>query len=248
MTSRPSVTLDILEDEASTARTGADLLAGWLTELVRSNGHASIALSGGRTPWQMLTSLAGRDLPWTAITIYQVDERIAPEGSDDRNLTHLAAALSAVPARIEAMDVSGDPDDGARHYAEHLPDHLDIVHLGLGPDGHTASLVPGDPVLEVTDRRVAVTGRPYQGVRRMTLTYPALAAATRRLWLVTGAEKADALVSLLDADPGIPAGPVIAPGDTVLVDRSASTLVTDDPDRATAAAHQSESTTPRTLP
>jgi len=95
------------------------------------------------------------------------------------------------------------------------------VHLGLGPDGHTASLVPGDPVLEVTDALVAVT-QPYQGHRRMTLTYPALARADQLLWLVTGADKREPLAKLLAGDESIPAGRVVAARSVVMADQAAA--------------------------
>ena len=114
-----------------------------------------------------------------------------------------------------------DLDAAASMYAADLPAALDLVHLGLGPDGHTASLVPGDPVLDVTDREVAVTGI-YQGRRRMTLTYPALNKARGVLWLVTGEDKVDALQRLLRGDTSIPAGRVAAENALVLADRSAA--------------------------
>jgi 6-phosphogluconolactonase/glucosamine-6-phosphate isomerase/deaminase len=119
------------------------------------------------------------------------------------------------------MEVNDDDLDGAaRRYALKLPDHLDVVHLGLGPDGHCASLVPNDPVLEVTDRLVALSN-PYQGTRRMTLTFPALANADQLLWLVSGEDKHDALEKLLDGDTSIPAGRVDAGASLVLCDRRA---------------------------
>src|SRR5258705_7493126 len=107
---------------------------------------------------------------------------------------------------VEAPDLEA----AASRYAETLwaiagsPPVFDLVHLGLGADGHTASLVPGDPVLDVTDADVAVT-RPYQGRRRMTLTFPIINRSRRVLWLVTGREKAGALVRLRNRDPSIPA-------------------------------------------
>jgi 6-phosphogluconolactonase/glucosamine-6-phosphate isomerase/deaminase len=169
-----------------------------------------------------LAGVVGPDFDWASVQVFQVDERVAPDGDPDRNLTHLRESLRGVPAEIVPMPVNDDDlDAAARAYAARLPDRFDLVHLGLGPDGHTASLVPGDPVLEVTDRLVGVT-RPYQGHRRMTLTYPALARADEILWLISGADKRDALARLLAPDPSIPAGRVEARHSTVLADEAAA--------------------------
>ncbi len=171
----------------------------------------------------MFELLGARDLDWSQVTIFQVDERIAPDGDPDRNLTHLQESLPAAGfRRLRRMPVTDpDPEAAARRYAEELPEALDLVHLGLGPDGHTASLVPGDPVLEVRDRLVAVTGE-YQGRRRMTLTYPALEAAREILWLVTGADKVEALAKLRAGDESIPAGRVHNPNATLIAERAAA--------------------------
>ncbi|MFN8160783.1 MAG: 6-phosphogluconolactonase [Solirubrobacterales bacterium] len=200
---------EVVDADAAAAR-AAELIAEAGREAVAARGSFSVAVSGGRTPWRMLAILAGADMPWEQTTVFQVDERVAEPGSRDRNLTHLLLALPLERhSAIRPMPVTGtDLDAAAAQYASDLPERLDLVHLGLGPDGHTASLVPGDAALDVADRTVAMTASAYQGHRRMTLTYPALDLARRILWLVTGAEKRDALERLLAADPSIPAGRV----------------------------------------
>jgi 6-phosphogluconolactonase len=188
---------------------------------VAERGRFTFAVSGGHTPWAMFAELAGEDVPWEQVVLYQVDERVAPEGDPDRNLTHLRDSLGGAKAEVIAMPVNdAGLDAAADRYAALLPDRFDLVHLGLGPDGHTASLVPGDPVLGVRDRLVAVT-RPYQGHQRMTLTYPALARADQILWLVTGADKKVPLAQLLAGDESIPAGRVEAAHSLVLADQAA---------------------------
>jgi 6-phosphogluconolactonase len=172
----------------------------------------------------MYELLAGQEIDWGSAEIFQVDERVAPDGDPDRNLTHLLESLPA-PARerVRAMPVNDDDlDAAAAGYAEQLPTALDLVHLGIGPDGHTATLVPGDPVLEVDDRRVAVTGGEYEGRRRMTLTYPELARARAILWLVTGESKREALAKLVAGDRSIPAGRIEAPRELVIADAAAA--------------------------
>jgi 6-phosphogluconolactonase/glucosamine-6-phosphate isomerase/deaminase len=171
----------------------------------------------------MYEALADTDLPWAATTLFQVDERIAPAGDPDRNLTHLVLALPpALQERIRPMPVGEDDlEAAARRYAKELSDPLDLVHLGIGPDGHTASLVPGDGVLEVSDRRVALTTGEYQGRRRMTLTYPALDAAREIVWLVEGDDKQEATTRLRRCDKGIPAGRVSAANATLIADTAA---------------------------
>ena len=172
----------------------------------------------------MLELLDPEALVADGVSVFQVDERVAAEGDPDRNLTQVHAVLPAgALERLRPMPVL-DPDleAAAARYAAQLPEHLDLVHLGLGPDGHTASLVPGDAVLEVGDRSVALTAGEYQGRRRMTLTYPALDSARRILWLVTGEDKRDALSRLRAGDRSIPAGRVSALEAVVVCDRAAA--------------------------
>ena len=211
-----------LADPDAVARDGAAFVAERAREAVAARGSFTFAVSGGHTPWAMFAELAAETVPWDATTIYQVDERVAPPDDPDRNLVHLNKALGSAPARVRAMPVNeSDLDAAATAYGASLPEHFDLIHLGLGPDGHTASLVPGDPVLSVTDRLVAVT-RPYQGRVRMTLTYRALARARQILWLVTGEDKTGPLTKLMAGDTTIPAGRVDAGASLVLADRAAT--------------------------
>jgi 6-phosphogluconolactonase len=224
--------IQIAADADAVAREAAVMIAAEARAAVAARGRFVLSVSGGRTPWQMLRILAGEDVPWEKVQIAQVDERVAPAGHSDRNLTHLhASLLDHAPLRREqilAMPVEEpELEEAGRHYARTLekaagsPPVLDLVHLGLGPDGHTASLVPGDPVLDVTDRDVALTG-VYQGRRRMTLTYPMLNRSRRILWIVTAGEKAGMLVRLRDGDGSIPGGRVHQDQAVVLADRAAA--------------------------
>jgi 6-phosphogluconolactonase len=217
-----SIDIEVLPDAESVARRGAEFVAERAKSAVADHGRFTFAVSGGRTPWAMFAHLAGR-MPWEKVTIFQVDERIAPDGDPGRNLTQLQRSLPAGGAAdVRAMPVeSGDLEEAAAAYASALPEAFDLVHLGLGPDGHTASLVPGDPVLDVVDRDVAITGA-YQGRQRMTLTYPVLDRARQVLWLVTGDDKIDALRRLRDGDPSIPAGRVEARSALILADEAAT--------------------------
>lgn len=204
--------LTVLPSPAEVSSAGAKFVAGRALATIEARGRFVVAASGGRTPWLMYGDLASADLPWEKIVIYQVDERITGIDDPDRNLSHLRSALGKTGAEIVGMPVEGENlDAAADKYASLLPERFDLIHLGLGPDGHTASLVPGDPVLGETRPLVWTTTNDYQGYRRMTLTYPALARADELLWLVTGADKVSALTSLLAGDRMIPAGRVEGP-------------------------------------
>jgi 6-phosphogluconolactonase len=224
--------VDVYQDAQAVAEAAATFIAAEARAAVAQRGRFILAVSGGRTPWAMLRALAAMDLPWGGVHLVQVDERVAPEGDGDRNLTHLRESLlpraPLQPERIHAMPVElPDLGSAAARYAETLrelagsPPVLDLVHLGLGPDGHTASLIPGDPVLNVADLDVAPAG-PYQGRRRMTLTYPMIERARRILWVVTGAEKAPMLARLRAGDGSIPAGRVRQGTALVLADGPAA--------------------------
>jgi 6-phosphogluconolactonase len=214
--------LEVAPDASSVAARAAGYVAARARVAVSEHGRFTFAVSGGHTPWAMFAELARQDVPWADVELFQVDERVAPEGDPDRNLTHLRESIGDAPARVHPMPVDDpDLDEAAADYATVLPQRFDLVHLGLGPDGHTASLVPGDPVLEVTDALVAVT-QPYQGHRRMTLTYPALTRADQLLWLVTGSDKRVPLAKLLAGDESIPAGRVLATRSLVLADADAA--------------------------
>lgn len=212
------------------ARKAAELIAAAARASVANRGSFVMGVSGGHTPWLMLRQLAQEEVPWNALHLVQVDERVAPAGHAERNLTHLRESLlkqaSLRPAQIHAMPVElPDLHAAAAQYAESLrrisgwPPVLDLVHLGLGADGHTASLVPGDPILKLNDADVGLTG-VYQQRRRMTLTYPILNRCRRVLWLVTGSEKAGMLPRLRAGDTSIPAGRVRADHAVIFADRA----------------------------
>jgi 6-phosphogluconolactonase len=216
--------VDVLPDAAAAAQVFADVIAREARRTVADRGAFTIALSGGTAPWQAFRLLREAEVPWEQVEIFQVDERVAPPRDDARNLAHLEDSLPpAAFARLRPMPVEADElDSAAAEYAALLPERLDVVHLGLGPDGHTASLVPGDPVLDVRDRDVAMTVGEYQGCRRMTLTYPAIDRARQLVWLVTGESKVEPLKLMLARNPSIPAGRVSGPDSLVIADSAAS--------------------------
>jgi 6-phosphogluconolactonase len=219
------IELEVAGDEKAASRRAAELIAEAGAAAVAERGTFSFAMSGGRSPWAMLAILGElEEMPWDKTELFQVDERVAAPGDEARNLTHMVLGLSMDhQATLRPMPVTQrDLNSAARDYEATLPDRFDLVHLGLGPDGHTASLVPGDPVLDVTDRRVAMTETAYQDHHRMTLTYPALNTARRIVWLVTGPDKVEALQKLLAGDESIPAGRVRNENVSVVADEAAA--------------------------
>src|ERR1700747_1035634 len=230
--------IEIHSDADAVALAAAKLIAKEARDAVATRGKFVMAVSGGKTPWVMLRHLAQQDVPWKDVHVFQVDERVAPEGAPDRNLTHLRESLlehaPLRPDQIHAMPVgASNLESACVQYAQALAEIagslpvLDLVHLGLGPDGHTASLVPGDAVLNVTDTDVALTGI-YQGRRRITLPYPPISRPGRVLGVVTGAEKAGMLTRLQAGDVSIPAGRLSGDRAVVLADRAAAGQVVSE--------------------
>ncbi len=213
--------LKIYETVDELAKASAAYVASLAQDLIARPGPFRFAVSGGKSPWLMFDELGHEKVAWERVEIFQVDERAVPADDELRNLKHLRAALVDTEATIVPMDVeNAHLEEAAYEYATKVPERFDLIHLGLGPDGHCASLVPNNPVLEVTDRLVAIAG-PYQDTMRMTLTYPALARADQLLWLISGEDKRDALAKLLDGDTSIPAGRVEAGASLIMIDRAA---------------------------
>ena len=222
--------VEIFANPEAVARRAAAIVATEARQAVAARGSFNVAFSGGHAPWIMLRDLASEDVPWEKVQVFQIDERVAPAGDPDRNLTHIRETLvnhaPLEPEQVHAMPVElPDLEAAAAQYAQTLRQYcsalpvLDLAHLGLGPDGHTASLVPGDSVLNVEDRDVAITG-VYQERRRMTLTYPMINRSRKILWLVTGADKVDALKKLRAADPSIPGGRIAQENATLLAEQA----------------------------
>lgn len=229
-----SLPIHVGADVEETAAQAARMIGNSLRDAIAARGRATVAFSGGTTPWAMLRVLAGTTLDWNLVDVFQVDERVAPRSDPERNAAHIESALVRVapvprprwhPIPVEEPD----PASAARHYERTLRDvldgetagALDVVHLGLGDNGHTASLIPGDPVLGVTDRFVAPTAA-YHDHRRVTLTYPALNDARNIVWLVSGAAKGEMLRRLVAGDPTIPAGRVLQDRAVVVCDEAAA--------------------------
>lgn len=253
--------LDIAENDRWVGRS-VDVLQAAIEQAIRLRGMCLIGLSGGSTPNQVFQELATRPVAWENVVALQVDERVAPIGSPDRNLTAQQAAFSEtdiqwVPLPVEDVlrELNGSLSDplslanvgetnlefghltGMHLVRDVLADFdaqlvelagsppiLDVVHLGLGTDGHTASLVPGDKAVNELLLYSALTGM-YQGTHRITLTRPVMDRARMVVWLVRGASKREQLGRLLAGDMTIPAG-LIRPAHSVIIADSDSACQT----------------------
>jgi 6-phosphogluconolactonase/glucosamine-6-phosphate isomerase/deaminase len=190
------VELIVSDDPAGAAATW---LARRLRDAVRRRGSATLAVSGGSTAPPLFVAVVDHDVPWDRVTVWQVDERVAPDGDPARNVNQ----LDVLPATIRPMPVTdADLPAAARRYGGSLPGRFDVVHLGLGDDGHTASWPPGDPVVD-SDRACEVVDE-FNGHRRMTLTPRVVNAARARVVLTHGAAKAPVLARWLLRDPDLP--------------------------------------------
>ena len=223
--------IEVLPTADAVAARAAAIIERSVREDIARAGRATLAVSGGRTPWIMLQALAASALDWKRIDFFQVDERVAPADHTDRNATHAAAALGAAmrkaPRSFHWMPVEGDDlDAAASDYATQLraasgsPPVLGTVHLGLGVDGHTASIFPGSPLFDsAADVAVAPA---HLGRVRMTLTLPTLNRARRIVWVVTGRDKVEALAGLMSGDPSIVGSRIRRMGALVIADADAA--------------------------
>jgi 6-phosphogluconolactonase len=218
----------VLTDADDAARWAAGRIADDISRAVQGRGRACVALSGGRSPWVMMAHLFAQPLPWSQVDVLQVDERVAPDGDERRNLTRIQQLLAGTPARaarLHPMPVAGGAEHAVRAYRavlQQVGGVIDVVQLGLGEDGHTASLAPGDPVLHERHALVAATAQPFNGTVRVTLTYAAINAAADVVWLVTGAAKRHMARRLQEGDHAIPAGRVTAASQVLVLDRAAA--------------------------
>lgn len=217
----------VADDAAGAAADAATFVARRLRDAVRRRGRATLALSGGSTPAVMFDVLATLDVPWADVLVFQVDERIAPDGHPDRNAVqleeHLVRAVPALARRVRLMPVtSAHLGRAAARYATAIAHAapLDVVHLGLGDDGHTASWPPGDPVID-SDRQVDLCSE-FNGRRRMTLTTGPVNGARCRIVLAAGAAKAPMIERFLTGDRSIPITHVRRTDTVLFVDRAAA--------------------------
>ena len=211
------VELDVGPEPAQRA---AAWIARRLRDATRCRSTASLALSGGSTAPPLLDALLGHDVAWDRVEVWQVDERIAADGHAARNANQLAGV--AERARVRLMPVtSGDLRAAARRYAASLPERFDVVHLGLGSDGHTASWPPDRPEVANSDRAVELV-EFFNGWPRMTLTRRVVDDARARLVLATGASKRPIVERWLRGDRSVPIAWIRRSGTRVVLDDEAA--------------------------
>jgi 6-phosphogluconolactonase len=226
------------------ARCAANRIAEAIDQARDARGVAHVALAGGTTPRRAYELLAARASDWSGVEIWFGDERAVGPRDPESNYrmvaeTLLAGEPEAIP-RVHRIVGERGADEAADAYTAELLDRLpldehgtpvlDLALLGLGPEGHTASLFPGSPVLEATGVCAAVHGAPKPPPDRITLTVRALRAARRILFLATGADKAKAVEGLLDEpDPSLPASLLAGPRTELIVDSAAGRAITARP-------------------
>jgi 6-phosphogluconolactonase len=221
----------VLTDSAAVAAYSADLVARRIRAAVARRGRCRLAVSGGSTPAAMLDALVRLDVPWDSVELHQVDERIAPSGSADRNATQLEAHLLAplraagrgLPRRnvhllpVESHDLIRAVRSASRRLDAAPP--FDLIHLGLGDDGHTASWPPG---VDVPSGNALAAVGPFNGFRRVTMTPRVVNAARSRLVVVSGASKAQAVERWSCGDRSAPISRVRRTDTTVILDEAAA--------------------------
>ncbi|HZB43073.1 MAG TPA: 6-phosphogluconolactonase [Ilumatobacter sp.] len=203
-------------DEPAVA--AARTIARRLRDAHGRRGVATLALSGGSAAPAMIAALLLERVAWEVVTVWQVDERIAPDGDPDRN----GLQLESLPCTVRLMPVTAaDLRGAAARYARSLPDRFDIIHLGVGEDGHTASWPPGNDAVLGSERLVELVP-PFNGRRRMTLTPRVVNSARARLVFATGAGKRPVIARWLGGDRSLPIANVRRTGTTVVLDPAAA--------------------------
>lgn len=231
-------------DSDDVPRRGASWIAGRLREAVAARGLASVALAGGTTPRRVYEELAREPVDWTRVEVFFGDERCVPPDDPSSNFR---MAREALLDRIRGPRVhrmrGEDPDleKAAAAYAALLPDALDAIVLGMGGDGHTASLFPGRDWSRPVERKViVVTGAPKPPPRRLSVTPDVIWAARSRLVLATGEGKAREVQCAFEGD----ADPAVHPVHTVrdatwLLDRAAASLLARSGGESSSSGHHS---------
>ncbi len=213
--------------DADPPRRAALSIARRLERFISRRGNATLALSGGTTAPTMIEELLRRHraVEWDRVEVWQVDERVAPDGDPARN----ANQLVDLPAKVHLMPVTAsDLEAAAADYAASLPERFDVVHLGMGADGHTASWPPNDPIVDLPRNRRVGISQPYQGLVRMSLLPSVVNSAGGRVVLITGADKAPAVAAWIEGRPferDLPIRRVLRGGTTVVLDAAAASLL-----------------------